>query len=56
MDPHAANKVTFLGITIDRHLNFDCHMTDICNKADRKLSILSRMFRYLNFDKRRILV
>ena len=51
-----SNKVTLLGIDIDRQLKFDFHMTNICNKADRKLTILGRMFRYLTFDKKRILV
>ena len=51
-----SKSVTLLGIEIDRQLKFDSHMTNICNKAHRKLTILRRMFRFLTFEKKRILI
>lgn len=41
-----------LGVNIDRYLKFNGYMLSICSKADRKL----RMFKYLTFEKKRILV
>ena len=49
------NEVKLLGIKIDNELKFDNHVTDICLKAGRKLSVLTRMVKYLDFNKRRIL-
>ena len=48
-------KVRLLGITIDNELKFDQHITEICLKANKKLSILSRMSKFLSFDQRRII-
>ena len=31
-------------------------MLKVCSKANRKLSILSRMFKFLTFEKRRVLI
>ena len=50
------NSVKLLGVTIDRQLNFDKHVFDICTKAGRKLSALTRMISYLTFDKKRRLL
>ena len=48
-------KVRLLGITIDNELKFDQHITEICLKANKKLSILSRMSKFLSFDQRHII-
>ena len=50
------NNVKLLGVNIDRYLKFNGHMLNIFSKANRKLTILSRMFKYLIFEKKRILV
>ena len=50
------NSVKLLGLTVDNNLNFDTHLTDLCQKAGSKLSALTRVFRFLNLDKRRILI
>ena len=50
------NKVKLLGVTIDNDLKFDDHLNDLCRKAENKLSVLTRIFRFLSFDKRRLLV
>ena len=44
-----------LGITIDNELKFDEHISNICKKAQRKLTILMRLKKYLDFEKLRIL-
>ena len=51
-----SNYVKLLGINIDRSLKFDFHMLKVCSKANRKLTILSRMFKFLTFKKRRVLI
>ena len=44
-----------LGVTIDNDLKFDEHLLKICLKANRKLSALTRIKRYLDFHKMRVL-
>ena len=36
-------------------LKFDKHVSKICSKASRKLSVLARMSKLLSFEKRRII-
>ena len=38
----SSNKEQFLGILLDSKLNFDSHITSLCQKADQKLSALTR--------------
>ena len=38
------------------HVKFDFHMVKVCSKTNRKLTILSRMFKFLTFKKRRVLI
>ena len=49
------NKVRLLGITIDNELKVDDHVSNIYLKAGRKLSALTRMAKFLLFEKRRII-
>ena len=49
-----SNYVKLFGRNIDRSLKFDFHILKLCSKADRKLTILSRMFKFLTFEKRRV--
>ena len=44
---------TLLGITIDSELNFDNHLSAICNKASRKINALGRIANYMFLEKRR---
>ena len=44
-----------LGITIDNELKFDEYLSNVCLKAYRKLSSLTRLRKYLDFKKIRIL-
>ena len=50
------NKVKLPGITIANNLKFDEHVSNICLKAGRKLSALTRMTKIISFQKRRILM
>ena len=48
-----SNDVKLLGVTIDRDLKFDKHVLKLCNKANQKLSALSRSAKFFSFNKRR---
>ena len=48
------NKVVLLGLQIDSKLKFKDHVLNICSKAGRKLSTLTRMVNFLSFHKKRI--
>ena len=50
-----SNDVKPLEITIDRDRKFDKHVLNLCSKADRKLSSLSRIVKSLSLNKRRTL-
>ena len=47
-------KEKLLGITIDRNLNFETHINNICSKANRKLSALGRVSRLMPLKKRKL--
>ena len=51
-----SNYVKLLGITLDNNLKFDKHASNICSKANRKLSALTRVAKFPPFKKRRILI
>ena len=50
-----SNKQILLGVIIDRYLNFDEYVFDLCKKAGRKLSVLVTLSNYMSFKKRKIL-
>ena len=45
-----------LGVKIDNKLTFDCHVSDMCKKANRKINALARKTPFINMNKRRILM
>ena len=45
-----------LGIQFDNKLSFDCHLSEICKKASRKLDALGRVTHYMNLSKRKFLM
>ena len=47
-----SNNVKLLGENINRDLKFNGNMLNICGKANRKQTILSRMFKYLTLEKK----
>ena len=50
-----SNEEHLLGITIDRNLKFNTHLTKLCAKVSQKVSALNRVSRYMTTEKRRIL-
>ena len=44
-----SNDVELLGVTIDNNLRFDKHVSNICLKANRKLSALTRVAKFVPF-------
>ena len=50
-----SNAAELLGVTKDNNLRFDKHVSNICLKANRKLSALKRVAKFVPFKKRRIL-
>ena len=47
---------TLLAITIDSELNFENHLSAICNKLSRKINALMRIANYMPLEKRRIVM
>ena len=50
-----SNDVKLLGITLGNNLKLDKRVCNICSKANRKLSALTSVAKFLPFKKRRIL-
>ena len=46
-----SNDIKLLGITLNNKLKFDKHVFNICPKAKRKLSTLTRVAKFLPFKK-----
>ena len=46
---------TLFGVSIDSELNFENHISNICNKVSKKLNALGRIAGYITFEKRRML-
>ena len=44
------------GVKIDYKLTFDCRVSDICKKANRKINASVRIAPFININKRRILM
>ena len=42
-----------LGVTIDYELNFEEHLTKVCDKASQKLNALARISSYMNINQRK---
>ena len=45
-----------LEVKIDNKLTFDCHVSDMCKNANRKINALARISPFININKRRILM
>ena len=52
----ASSPEELLGIKIASNLTFHDHITSLCAKANKKLSALSRVSKYMAINKRRILM
>ena len=45
-----------LGVTIDKNLNFNSHLSTVCKKAGQKVSALARIAKLLPFHKRSLIL
>ena len=43
MIKYGSQKEKLVGVIIDRNLNFKNHVSDICSRANRKLTALGRL-------------
>ena len=46
-----SNSQTLFGVTIDRKLNFNEHVTNLCDKVRKKIQALPRIFPYYPKNK-----
>ena len=53
---NGSKSVKLLGVTIYNKLNFNKHVTKICNKANQKLHTLARIAKYLDPNKLKIIM
>ena len=51
-----SREVKLLGITIDKNLNFNSHLTTLCKKVGQKVTALARVARLLPFHQRRLIL
>ena len=51
-----SKSVKLLGITVDNKLNFNEHVSNVCDKVSQKLHILARVAAFINTAKLRILM
>ena len=52
----SVKRVELLGVHIDGRLDFDYHVNEICRKASKKIHALSRLCKYMDQNKRRMLM
>ena len=52
----SSTSETLLGITIDSKLNFENHLSPLCNKVSRKINALGWIANYMSLEKRRIVI
>ena len=50
------DSVKLLGIHLNNDLNFDYHVNQLCKKASKKLHTLARIAKYMDINKRRMLM
>ena len=51
-----SNSENLLRVTIDIKLNFKEHVTNLCNKANKKIQALARVFPYMPETQRKLLM
>ena len=52
----SVKRVKLLGVYTDGRLDFDYHVNQICKKATKKIHALSRVCKYMDQNKRRMLM
>ena len=51
-----SNCEKLLGVKIDANLNFNNHISDLCKKASRKISVLATVTPFMGLSKRKLLM
>ena len=51
-----ANSQKPLGVIIDRKLNFNKYVTNLCDKASKKIQSLARIFEYIHQTQKQLLI
>ena len=51
-----SSEEKLLGVTIDKNLNFNTHLSILCNKVSQKVSALARVIKFISFNKKIILL
>ena len=51
-----SNSEKLQGLIIDRKLNFNKHVTNLCNKTSKKIQALARVFPYMPETQRKLLM
>ena len=51
-----SNSQKLLGVTIDRKLNFQEHVSNLCKKASTKINALARVFPYMPLNQKKTLM
>ena len=51
-----SRTVKLLGVTTDNELKFDEYISNVCKKVQRKLTVLTRIKKYLDFKKLQLLL
>ena len=51
-----SSEEKLLGVTIDKNLNFNSHLSLLCKKVSQKVTALARVVKLISFDKKRILL
>ena len=51
-----SSEEKLLGVTIDKNLNFNTHLSILCNKVSQKISALARVVKFIPFYKKKILL
>ena len=52
----SSENVTLLGLEVDSKLNFDEHISKLCNKSAGQLNALCRIWHLLRLEERKILI
>ncbi len=51
-----SSEEKLLGVTIDKNLNFNTHLSILCSKVNQKVSALARVVKFIPLEKRKILL
>ena len=53
---NSESSVLLLGLEIDSKIDFDKHISKLCNKSAGKLNAFTTLNRYLGFEERKMLI